>query len=250
MIVLGIDTSTLRASVALIEELPGAEARVLATGEGDSKRHSDNLLPLVDQVLAEVGGDPRRTMQRVGAIAIGAGPGSFTGLRIGMATAKGLAFSLDLPLWAASSLAALAVDAVDAVDAVREGDVVVAALDARRDEIFAGVYRVGSARSIERVGDEVVIAPAELAAHLARLGVGDACVVRIVGDAIASYGGELAAAGTLIPDARATPSAVSAARLALRGDRTDVLHAGAPAYIRKSEAELKFPDGNPGPRRS
>ena len=70
------------------------------------------------------------------AVAIGAGPGSFTGLRIGMATAKGIAFAAECPLWAVSSLAALAHAAGRDPDAI-----VVAVLDARRGEVYAGAYR-------------------------------------------------------------------------------------------------------------
>jgi tRNA threonylcarbamoyladenosine biosynthesis protein TsaB len=238
MIVLAIDTSTLRASVALVQEEPGRTPRVLAEGESDSARHSDNLLPLIDRVLAEAG----RAIADVEAVAIGAGPGSFTGLRIGMATAKGLAFSMNVPLWAASSLAALALDGAAALD---PNEIVVAALDARRNEIFAGAFRVTVEASIEPLGAEAVLAPGDLATHLQRLGVSS--IAHIVGDAVGAYAHELSSAGTLHGGVRATPSAVSIAQLALRGDRADIVHAGAPAYIRKSEAELKFPHGNPGP---
>lgn len=241
MIVLAIDTSTLRASVALLEDQPGGTPAVLASGESDSARHSDNLLPLIDRVLVEAG----RRIADVGAIAVGVGPGSFTGLRIGMATAKGLAFSTGVPLWAASSLAALAQDA--AAHAPDREAIIVAALDARRDEIFAGAFRAIPGSLVEPIGDEVVLAPSDLAAHLAQH-LGDDRV-QIVGDAIEAYPDALARVGTMLHDVRATPSAASVARHALNGDRVDILHAGAPAYIRKSEAELKFPDGNPGPSR-
>lgn len=240
MIVLALDTSTLRASVALVQEEQGQAPRVLAEGESDSARHSDNLLPLIDQVLSEAG----LAVADVQAVAVGAGPGSFTGLRIGMATAKGLAFSLNVPLWAASSLAALALNAAAALD---PSAIVVAALDARRDEIFAGAFRVTADSMIESLGPEAVLAPRDLATHLRQLGVSS--IAHIVGDAVAAYPDELSSAGSLFVahvDVRATPSAVSIAQLVLRGDRTDIVHAGAPAYIRKSEAELKFPDGNPG----
>ncbi|HUH02250.1 MAG TPA: tRNA (adenosine(37)-N6)-threonylcarbamoyltransferase complex dimerization subunit type 1 TsaB [Kofleriaceae bacterium] len=238
MIVLAIDTSTLRASVALVQEDPDRAPRVLAERAGDTARHSDNLLPLIDQVLADAG----RAIADVEAVAIGAGPGSFTGLRIGMATAKGLAFSMNVPLWAASSLAALA---LDGAAALAPGAIVVAVLDARRDEIFTGAFRVAAAGTIEPLGAEAVLAPGDLASHLQELGVSS--TAHIVGDGLAAYAGELQLAGTLHGDVRATPSAVSIAQLVLRGDRTDIVHLGAPAYIRKSEAELKFPHGNPGP---
>src|SRR6185295_11599803 len=125
------------------------------------------------------------------AIAIGAGPGSFTGLRIGMATAKGIAFAAGRPLWAVSSLAALADDARHAL----AGDqrfghadaAICAALDARRGELFAGWFRRGAP-----LGPERVIAPEDLAAWLADIVAantadGAAPTVVLAGDAIDAY---------------------------------------------------------------
>ncbi|MEO8553365.1 MAG: tRNA (adenosine(37)-N6)-threonylcarbamoyltransferase complex dimerization subunit type 1 TsaB, partial [Kofleriaceae bacterium] len=99
MIVLGIDTATRIASVAIVED-----GRVLAETSGDAHRHGSDLLVLIDAACTGAAIDPHD----LDAVAIGAGPGSFTGLRIGMATAKGIAFAVGCPLWAVSSLAALA----------------------------------------------------------------------------------------------------------------------------------------------
>jgi tRNA threonylcarbamoyladenosine biosynthesis protein TsaB len=196
------------------------------------------LLVTIDEVCRQAGIAPTA----LDAVAIGAGPGSFTGLRIGMATAKGIAFAARRPLWAVSSLAALARDAELHLARVQQlGSVdgtIVAALDARRAEVYAGCYRDGVLLAPERV-----LAPAALAAWVRELA--DPATTSFCGDALAAYPEVLA------PLARAwlpvhTPSGVAVAQLALGGSRTDVLTAGAPTYIRPSEAEVMYPDGVPG----
>ncbi|HKE20637.1 MAG TPA: tRNA (adenosine(37)-N6)-threonylcarbamoyltransferase complex dimerization subunit type 1 TsaB [Kofleriaceae bacterium] len=234
--VLALDTSTDVASVAVLG--PACDI----TGEGRAASRSDDLIPLIDRALADAGA----RLGDLAAIAVGAGPGSFTGLRIGMATAKGLCFATGLPLWSASSLAALALDAA-AIEPL-DGALVVAAFDARRDELGAGFYRVDGDRA-EPMADERIVEPARLAAAVADIlrasGLSRAV---IVGDALSLHGAALAAAGAPLSRARVTPSARSVARLALAGPRIDVLQTGTPVYIRPSAAEVAFPDGNPGTR--
>ncbi|MEP6863996.1 MAG: tRNA (adenosine(37)-N6)-threonylcarbamoyltransferase complex dimerization subunit type 1 TsaB [Deltaproteobacteria bacterium] len=216
MIVLGIDTSTRFASVAIVQD--GA---VLAESTGDGRGHGSDLLVLIDAVCvgAAIGAHD------LDAVAVGAGPGSFTGLRIGMATAKGIAFAAKCPLWAVSSLAALA----HAELLKRELALVVAVLDARKGEVYTGTYRRDDDRTVlldvERVISPEALAPA----------VGS----RLVGDFVESFEGH----DVVYP---VTPSGKAVALLALEGARTDVLVGGAPTYIRPSEAEVKYPDGVPG----
>jgi tRNA threonylcarbamoyladenosine biosynthesis protein TsaB len=207
--VLGIDSATPIASVALVDD-----DRVLATGESDAAGHRADLLVLIDRVCREAGVAP----MQLDAIAIGAGPGSFTGLRIGMATAKGIAFAAGKPLWAVSSLAALAYRI--------DKPLVIAVLDARRGELYAGVYR-RSPFALD--GEERLIAPGDLQAFSRR---GDE-----VGTTVGDYAGL---------DITARPTGLAVAELALSGSRVDVLTAGVPTYIRASEAEIRYPDGVPG----
>jgi tRNA threonylcarbamoyladenosine biosynthesis protein TsaB len=93
VIVLGLDTSTSTAGVAIVDG-----GRLLADARHDTRARGADLLVAIDEVCRRAGVPPAR----LDAVAIGAGPGSFTGLRIGMATAKGIAFAARRPLWAAS----------------------------------------------------------------------------------------------------------------------------------------------------
>ena len=225
MRVLGFDTATLTAGVAVVDD-----DRVLADARHDGSGRNADLLVTIDDVCKRAGIAPTE----LDAIAVGAGPGSFTGLRIGMATAKGIAFAARRPLWAVSSLAALAWDAEQAAP----GDVVVAVLDARRAEVFAGCYAGFTA-----LADERVLAPAELAAWVQTI-VGDR-PTRFAGDALAVYRDILAPLAESWV-AVSTPSGIAVATLALAGPRVDITTTGAPTYIRPSEAEVMYPDGVPG----
>jgi tRNA threonylcarbamoyladenosine biosynthesis protein TsaB len=234
MRVLGLDTSTPLASIALLDD-----TRVIASATHDtSGRRSSDLLIAIDRMFAEAGATPAQ----LDAVAIGGGPGSFTGLRIGMATAKGIAFAAQRPLWAVSSLAALAHEARAALAHDAKRSPIVAVLDARRGEVFAGCYRDGAL-----IGEERVFSPGQLATwadEMLGAGATPPAEATFVGDALAAY-----------PDALSplaerwitlTPTGVAVAQLALAGPRADVLTSGAPTYIRASEAEIMYPDGIPG----
>jgi tRNA threonylcarbamoyladenosine biosynthesis protein TsaB len=215
MIVLGIDTATRIASVAIVDD-----GRVLAELRGDDSARGADLLVQIDAVCTHANITPHD----IAAVAIGAGPGSFTGLRIGMATAKGIAFAAKCPLWAVSSLAALAFEELDAEPTAT----VLAVLDARKGEVYAGVYHRDGDRTVP-VGDERVMPPSGLVAF-APPGA------RIIGDFVDVLDGRPIH----------TPSGAAVAKLALEGAHVDVLVGGAPTYIRPSEAEVKYPDGVPG----
>ena len=227
MRVLGVDTSTPRIDIAVVED-----GTLLGEKHGLVEKNRTGVLPLIDALFRELSLAPGA----VDAIAVGAGPGSFTGLRIGMATAKGIAFAARRPLWAVSSLGALA----HAELAREPTGVVVAVLDARRGEVYAGAYRRVDGQT-RAAGDERVLPPTQLSELGAAARQKDERV-RYAGDALDTYP-EL---GSL--DARwgVRPSGAAVAQLALEGSRADVLVGGAPSYIRPSEAEVKYPDGVPG----
>lgn len=124
---LAIDTSTENCSVALVHD------GKLTTRDIESPReHSQKLLPFVEEVLDSAG----VSLAELDALVVGAGPGSFTGVRIGVSMAQGLAFSADLPVYPVCSLQALA------QQAIRKNDVagVVACIDARMGEVYYALY--------------------------------------------------------------------------------------------------------------
>jgi tRNA threonylcarbamoyladenosine biosynthesis protein TsaB len=186
-VILGLDTATPSTAVAV---LPGLERRH-DPAPGERPGHAAHLLALVDEVVGDWAAIER--------IAVGVGPGGFTGLRIGVATARALAQARDLPLVGISSLAALA--------APHDGDVV-AVIDARRGEVFAA--------SPGRF-EPVALAPGALAARIepGSLAVGDGAV---------RFRQELERAGAVVP-ADGSPlhrvSALEVCRLGAAAEPTD-----------------------------
>jgi tRNA threonylcarbamoyladenosine biosynthesis protein TsaB len=225
-LILAIETSTPTARVAVLD---GAGV-VRATGEETAARHSANLLKLCDQVLREVDVAPAR----LGAIACGAGPGSFTGLRVGLAVAKGLALPTSRPFVLVSSLAALALDILGAT--AGDSDVVAApCIDAGKGQIYAAFFRADADRLVAPIGEEWVLDPDGLAPAASARGE-----LRVAGNGAVRYGEVIdAALAKNRPRARridvAGPSAVSLGRLALlrlaRGE-SDNLETAAPSYGR------------------
>ena len=144
---LAIETSTKVASVALAADGAG-HGIADGTGHGISilaefttdmrKTHSQRLLPMVDRVLAEAGLRPAD----LGAVACTTGPGSFTGLRLGLATAKGLAFALRIPAFGVPTLDALAdnLGILEPGAAMPAAELVCPILDARKGQVYAAVY--------------------------------------------------------------------------------------------------------------
>ncbi len=126
--ILNIETATKNCSVSL-----SSKEEVIALRELNDRNysHSENLHVFIDEVLKSA----NKTFKEIDAIAVSKGPGSFTGLRIGVSAAKGLCFSLDLPLISISTLASLA----SAIN-VEEGDLIIPLLDARRMEVYSAVF--------------------------------------------------------------------------------------------------------------
>jgi tRNA threonylcarbamoyladenosine biosynthesis protein TsaB len=130
MKILAIDTAAEWCAACLLEDgsgrVLGAEARDIGKG------HAEALMGVIAGALDKAGA----TYRDVGAIAVSVGPGSFTGVRIGVATARGLALALKVPATGVTTLAALAF----AAEPLTQGRPVLAVLDARRDEFYAALY--------------------------------------------------------------------------------------------------------------
>lgn len=127
MKVIGIDSSGLVASVAIVED----SKLVAEYTINNKKTHSQTLLPMLEEIVKMSGLD----LQETDAIAIAAGPGSFTGLRIGSATAKGLGLALKKPIVPVSTVDALAYN-LYGTDCL-----VCPIMDARRNQVYTGIYR-------------------------------------------------------------------------------------------------------------
>jgi tRNA threonylcarbamoyladenosine biosynthesis protein TsaB len=178
--VLGIETSTRRGSVAAV--LDGTTVGAFA--HEAPNEHAERLLALIELLLAEVGW----TRTSIDRIAVGVGPGSFTGLRVGIALAQGIALGLDRPLVGVGSLAALA----SAVDA-SESRTRVPVLDARRSELFIAAYDAAGRELLAPSAVPIATAGAFVRENVAGSGcvlVGEAA--RLVGDGFTVLaGGEL-----------------------------------------------------------
>jgi tRNA threonylcarbamoyladenosine biosynthesis protein TsaB len=145
MIVLALETATEACSASLAIDGDIRERFAVAP-----RGHSQLILPMVDELLAEAG----IALAQVDALAFGRGPGAFTGLRIAVGVAQGIAFGADLPVVPVSTLAALAQGC--------EADAVLAAIDARMDEVYWGAYRRNAAGLMQASGAETVAAPARV----------------------------------------------------------------------------------------
>jgi tRNA threonylcarbamoyladenosine biosynthesis protein TsaB len=224
MRVLAIDTATWRCSVALV-----SDGAVLAErAERTTSNHAGTLPRLVDETLQRAG----TRLEPDDALAVTIGPGSFTGLRIALGFAKGIAYAGGHRLVGVPTLDALALVAPPTSGRV------CAVLDARKREVYAGVYEWSDER-LFRVGDPVAIAADTLAGQLE-------APCTFIGDAVESYGEVfrrvLGAGAVLLPSEDHPPSAAATARLALarlrNAGRGDELESIEPRYLRPPEAEL------------
>lgn len=232
MTVLGIETSTNVCGAAI-----SRDGRVVAERWRDEQYiHAEKLLPLIDAAMQAA----QLTVHHLDGIAVSIGPGSFTGLRIGVSVAKGLAFALSRPIIGVPTLYAIARRAADA--GIVQTGLLVPMLDARREEVYCQLFRVGKF-GLDAVSDERAV-------HLSRL------MEELAGDA-ATITGEGAArfdeyAGTVASHARqhvvirdpsvSGCSAATVARLAeemLRAGKKDDASSIEPRYIK--EVYVKLP---------
>ena len=226
MIILGIETATQQVGCAL----GGPEGVVASFHAARGRRHAEMLAPAIEFVS----GQARIPLKEVVVVAVDTGPGLFTGLRVGIATAKAIAQGLRVPMVGLSSLDLLAF-------AVRHADRLVAAvIDAKRGEVFRALYRPVPG-GVQQVAAPSVCSPAELAAEL--MAMGEGCL--LVGDGALRY------AEVFDDDRRvevgdvglAYPSAGALVELAHpRALREEFVQPSQlqPVYLRKSDAEINW----------
>ena len=225
MLVLGIETSTPVSSVAL-----GSDQGIVASALlGRGKSHEEFLVPAVRFILDEA----EVELRQLAGMAVGVGPGLFTGMRVGVATAKTMAQALRIPIVGIPSLDLLAYS-------VRHTSrLICAAVDARRGEVFSAFYRQVPG-GVQRLSEYVAWRPERLAAEVQ----GRSQEVLFVGNGALVYKDKLTAArAEFASSAHAFPTAASLVELALprfiRED-TDPLLELEPLYVRKTDAEIAW----------
>jgi tRNA threonylcarbamoyl adenosine modification protein YeaZ len=225
MKILALDSSGLVASVAVAED----DTLLAEYTVNYKKTHSQTLLPMLDEVAKMIELD----LKSIDAIAVAGGPGSFTGLRIGSATAKGLGLALDKPLVHVPTVDALAWNLWGSQD------LICPIMDARRNQVYTGIYRF-EGEAFKMIREQTPMALAELADVLNQLGE----KVTFVGDGIPVYQEQLSRLLTVpyqlapahLNRQRASAVAVLAMQYVREG-RTETAAEHAPDYLRMSQAE-------------
>lgn len=228
-LILAIDTTSRRSSIAVARD-----GRVVALLGLETEGHQSAVLwPDIDLLLGRLGA----TIDDVTHFAVARGPGAFTGLRVGIAAAAGLARATGRPLYGATSLELTA-------RASGPGERVWAVLNAYRNEVYAQPFRVLGDLTVEALGDPFVDAPAALFARLENESM------RIVGSGAEAYAelldAEVASRGETVVDSwhRAPAPAFLAGELALLASEHVAAGRDAgrvePCYVRPSEAEINL----------
>jgi len=242
MIVLGFDTSTSATAVALrLADGSSLQARD-DPPSGAHPGHATRLLPMADELLARAS----IGWNAIERIAVGTGPGTFTGLRVGIASARGLAQSLSADLVGISSLKALAHAALAASSPTLDapGAAILAVIDARRGEAFAAAYTRGEGGVPAELVEPAALPPQELAAVAARAEQAAAAGTPLswlaVGDGALRFVTQLESAQIALAPANSPLHRVDAnaiCELAISATPGS-LHELAPDYRRRPDAEL------------
>jgi len=222
MLVLGVESSGPRGGVALLEDGRTVGEAFFEAG----MVHGREIAPAADRLLRAAGKGPAD----LGLVAVDIGPGSYTGLRVGLAAAKGLAFALGRPLIGVPSLDVLAEAAAGL------GTTIAPALDAKWDQVYGSFYEIRNGRP-ERATEMLAERPEDFAARVT-------AGTLVVGDALERHAHLFTARGAkLAPRELWTPKPSLVASIGLarhREGRRDDTATLVPLYLRKTEAEEKF----------
>jgi tRNA threonylcarbamoyladenosine biosynthesis protein TsaB len=227
MLVLGIETSTPQTSVTI-----GSEQGIIGSCQiSRGSSHAEFLLPAIEFLLQHAG----LSYRNLSGVAVGLGPGLFTGMRIGVTTAKTIAQALSIPIVGVSSLDLLA------FDARHSHKVICPALDAKRSEVFFAFYRQVPG-GVSRISDYMVGSPEHLAAEIE----GQSSEVLLVGSGALLYrerleeGAQHMEFGTISGAFPRASSLVELAMPRLYREDFDRLLDVEPMYMRRSQAELNW----------
>jgi tRNA threonylcarbamoyladenosine biosynthesis protein TsaB len=225
LLILALDTATLVSSVALA--LP--DKLVAELSVQTKKTHSELLMPHIEQILSTAG----IVKTQINAIAVSIGPGSFTGLRIGLATAKALAYALNIPIIGTPTLAAIA------NNCPVPGVILSPLLDAQKGNVYQGIYSWDN-DGLSEIEPPRAVSLTEALDSLGKFGK----PAVVMGEGAAMYRERILSSGCGISIAEphvAVPRAASVAMLAHKmvksGVTQDVMEL-EPLYIRRSEAEV------------
>lgn len=225
MKILGLDSSGIVASVAIVED----DVLIAEYTVNYKKTHSQTLLPMLDEIVKMTELD----LNSIDAIAVAAGPGSFTGLRIGSATAKGLGLALKKPLIAIPTVEGLAYNLYDIPG------LICPIMDARRKQVYTGIYRFTD-HQLKVVEDQMAVPMETVIEKLNQYGE----AVTFLGDGVPVFH-ELIAEKMTVPYSFA-PAHVNKQRAAAvaalgeiyyRQGKTETAMEHVPDYLRVSQAE-------------
>lgn len=225
MKILGLDSSGIVASVAIVED----DVLIAEYTVNYKKTHSQTLLPMLDEIAKMTELD----LNSIDAIAVAAGPGSFTGLRIGSATAKGLGLALKKPLIAIPTVEGLAYNLYDI------SGLICPIMDARRKQVYTGIYRFTD-HQLKVVEDQMAVSMETVIEKLNQYGE----AVTFLGDGVSVFH-ELIAEKMTVPYSFA-PAHVNKQRAAAvaalgeiyyRQGKTETAMEHVPDYLRVSQAE-------------
>lgn len=225
MKILALETSAKSVSAAVVEN----GTILCSTYQNTGLTHSRTLMPLVDAMLSAAD----MKINDMELIAVAQGPGSFTGLRIGVSAAKGLAWTLDVPCCGVSTLLAMAQNLRH-----MEGCTIICAMDARRSQVYNAVFRVENGQLL-RLAQDRAIGLAELAEELKenndeKLVVGDGA--KLCHNFLIAQGIDCRMAPAQLVMQNAVGVAMAAEELAAEG-KTVTAHELVPVYLRLSQAE-------------
>lgn len=235
VLVLAIDSATKVGSVALVNDHAVEGEYTLSV----QRTHAERLMPAIERVMADAGRKPLD----VGAVVVGTGPGSFTGLRIAISTAKGLSLATGCPVVGVSTLDAMAWGLAGF------GGLICPMLDARRGEVYTALY-TAEEHDVARRSDYLAVPLGDLVSRIQQISLARVCfsgdAARLHHDKLLELFGERAVFPGDAHSVLRGSWLVEAARQRLDAGDFDDVAALAPLYVRPPEAEVKWADRSRG----